>query len=204
MDWCFLSWVKRPKKSSSDKRCEDRTHLIRAWQVMKIQIARIPNEGIHLRFTEKDSWIVQKLSRALGELYHPVDPVVGRVSVYETMDNLSIQGELSFLIHPVCARCMEVYKIHSQLPIRRLLVPMSEGHPEKADSEDEGVGFYEGAEIDVGEMISEQVVLDQPMIYLCKPDCRGLCLQCGANRNLKECPCRANFEKSPFGVLKKA
>ena len=29
------------------------------------------------------------------------------------------------------------------------------------------------------EILAEQVVLEQPMIYLCRPDCKGLCPECG-------------------------
>jgi uncharacterized protein len=38
-------------------------------------------------------------------------------------------------------------------------------------------------------VLREQVLLSLPVRTLCKPDCKGLCSHCGANRNLQPCSC---------------
>jgi len=43
--------------------------------------------------------------------------------------------------------------------------------------------------IDLGPCIWEEVVLNVPLKFVCKPDCRGLCPRCGANRNEAPCTC---------------
>jgi len=55
------------------------------------------------------------------------------------------------------------------------------------------VAFYEGEAIDLGQLLREQFYLALPMKPLCRPDCRGLCPTCGANRNAASCGCDARW-----------
>jgi uncharacterized protein len=43
--------------------------------------------------------------------------------------------------------------------------------------------------IDLGPMVRDAIVLELPMAPLCREDCRGLCPQCGADRNEGDCAC---------------
>ena len=45
------------------------------------------------------------------------------------------------------------------------------------------ISFYQDDQIDLTELLREQFYLALPMKPLCRDDCRGLCLQCGVNRN---------------------
>jgi uncharacterized protein len=66
------------------------------------------------------------------------------------------------------------------------------------------VAYYEGDRLDLGDVIREQLFLAAPLSRLCRPDCRGLCPTCGANRNQTACACPPVVEESlsPFAVLK--
>ena len=37
--------------------------------------------------------------------------------------------------------------------------------------------------IDLGPLVRDAIVLELPSAPLCRPDCRGLCPHCGADRN---------------------
>jgi uncharacterized protein len=39
--------------------------------------------------------------------------------------------------------------------------------------------------------VRDAIVLELPMAPLCRDDCRGLCPQCGADRNEADCGCVA-------------
>lgn len=43
--------------------------------------------------------------------------------------------------------------------------------------------------IDITEDMREEVILDCPVKFLCKPDCRGLCPKCGKDLNDGKCSC---------------
>jgi uncharacterized protein len=45
--------------------------------------------------------------------------------------------------------------------------------------------------IDLGPLVRDAIVLELPMAPLCREDCRGLCPQCGADRNESDCGCVA-------------
>ncbi|HCI81461.1 MAG TPA: DUF177 domain-containing protein, partial [Ktedonobacter sp.] len=44
-------------------------------------------------------------------------------------------------------------------------------------------------EVDLTEAIRQQVLLDVPMVTLCKENCAGLCSQCGHDLNTGPCDC---------------
>ncbi len=56
---------------------------------------------------------------------------------------------------------------------------------------------------DLQKFIEDCIVLSAPRMVKCKPDCKGLCLRCGANLNYEECQCSKLpvGDKNPFGVL---
>jgi len=50
-------------------------------------------------------------------------------------------------------------------------------------------GFYREGELDLGEIVREQLLLNIPMRPLCGESCKGLCPHCGANLNETTCGC---------------
>lgn len=82
--------------------------------------------------------------------------------------------------------------------------------PEDPDEFEDGFELV-GPErtIDLSGAISDAVVMDTPFVLLCRPDCAGLCPQCGANLNDGDCGCAAAAEQAwvesdenPFAALK--
>jgi uncharacterized protein len=53
---------------------------------------------------------------------------------------------------------------------------------------------YTGDVIDLEPLVREQFVLSIPYAPLCKEDCRGLCPQCGIDRNVASCECAAPID----------
>lgn len=48
---------------------------------------------------------------------------------------------------------------------------------------------YDGERVDLEPLLREQFVLSIPYAPLCREDCKGLCPQCGVDRNLESCAC---------------
>ncbi len=61
--------------------------------------------------------------------------------------------------------------------------------PEGGTDRDEDAYPMTGNDLDLEPMARDAVLLELPLAPLCAPDCRGLCPQCGANRNLGDCEC---------------
>jgi len=64
----------------------------------------------------------------------------------------------------------------------------SEEGPE-VRSEDLDVFPYDGEKIDLEPLLREQFVLAIPFAPLCSEECKGLCPQCGIDRNSGTCNC---------------
>ncbi len=65
-------------------------------------------------------------------------------------------------------------------------------------------GEYEllGESIELGRMLEDNVVVNLPVRFLCREDCKGLCSHCGKDLNEGECGCLPKEnEAHPFSSL---
>ncbi len=79
-----------------------------------------------------------------------------------------------------CRRCLRPLEETLHAPILEIFeIAPTEGetHPLAGDL------------IDVGPVVREAVLLELPLAPLCRPDCAGLCPQCGTDRNEGQCDC---------------
>ena len=70
-------------------------------------------------------------------------------------------------------------------------------------TEDElSVSVFDGETIDVDEIVKEQILLTVPTRMLCREDCKGICPECGTDRNTGECNCVTNDIDPRWAALK--
>src|SRR4029453_11457317 len=138
---------------------------------MKIQVDNIPDEGLKLDFSQKDGWVREKIVRALGKLYRPGDPIAGHLSVLTTLENLLVKGRIPPPAHAACDRCLKPFDFDLDLSCERLLTPLFASEDRRRGEKDVEMeltqddldfSFFKGGEIDAGEILAEQIVLDQP------------------------------------------
>lgn len=56
--------------------------------------------------------------------------------------------------------------------------------------------------VDLKEIAREQILLNLPEQVFCRPDCKGLCAKCGADRNLIDCKCDETVPDPRWAALK--
>ncbi len=103
-----------------------------------------------------------------------------------------------------CSRCVEPVRIPIEEKLRVTFMPRHELPDDDAEdggdgpAEDEGQEIaeedldlfpYDGDAIDLEPLFREQFVLAVPFAPLCREDCKGLCPQCGIDRNTGTCSC---------------
>lgn len=93
-------------------------------------------------------------------------PVTGRLEITRTPLSLHLRGTVGTIATVVCSRCL-----------------MEIGRPLTAAFEEE----LELDTLDVTEVVRQHLLLAAPMAPLCRPDCQGICPECGANRNEADC-----------------
>lgn len=86
-----------------------------------------------------------------------------------------------------CARCLTDVPGRFTLTVERTVVTPAEA-ADMDEREDDFVVTEDGC-LDADELLAELFELNFPYKILCREDCRGLCPQCGADRNTSPCTC---------------
>jgi uncharacterized protein len=105
---------------------------------------------------------------------------------------IDLEGEIVARLEMDCTRCLQpkIEKLKIPYSVSYITTENYTAEKEAELSEDDlQVSVFDGSQIDVNELAREQILLNLPEQSFCKEDCKGLCQQCGANRNLIDCNC---------------
>jgi uncharacterized protein len=141
--------------------------------------------------------------------YRVTAPVDLRMVIHTDQDRFRLVGTLKTELELQCSRCLEPFKLPVDRAFDLRFLPAGAAEPE-ADDDDEtevedddvAVTFYHDEQIDLNELLREQFYLVLPMKPLCKADCKGICPQCGTNRNTAPCDCNPRWEDDRLAGLK--
>lgn len=122
-------------------------------------------------------------------------------------DGILVTGIVRASVTGECDRCLEpaAFEVAGEIEEYYLFE-----EPEDPESYEDGFELI-GPDrvIDLGDAISDAVVMDTPFVVLCQPDCKGLCPTCGANLNEGDCGCAeaaeqawVDSDENPFAALK--
>jgi uncharacterized protein len=120
-------------------------------------------------------------------------------------EEVRIKGHLTTRLETICDRCL----VKVEIPISHDFDLFY--RPEQTIAKEEEIevptgemeiGFFSADGIETADVATEQVILSMPMKVVCKADCRGLCPECGANRNVAPCNCAPPQQDSPFASLR--
>lgn len=118
---------------------------------------------------------------------------------------IRIWGRLGTRLETCCDRCLAAVNLPLARDFDLFYRPIeSIAREEEIEipQKELDIGFYSGPGIQLADVVTEQVILSVPMKVICRPDCRGLCPNCGVNRNLEACHCSPAPGDSPFASLK--
>jgi uncharacterized protein len=165
----------------------------------------------HIRLPETDFHKVYQPADLAGgdEEYRVIAPVDLRMVIHKDQDRFRLVGTLKTELGLACSRCLEpfVLPVDREFDLRYLPSGTAEPEPdddEETEVEDDDVAmtFYRDEQIDLNELLREQFYLALPMKPLCSAACRGICPQCGTNRNTAPCDCTPHWEDPRMAGLK--
>jgi uncharacterized protein len=110
----------------------------------------------------------------------------------EIVPDIRLRGRFAGAFQVPCARCIEPVEIPLSAEFDLIFRPIGAdaGAPERSiTSSETEIGYYQKDSLLLEDVLREQVLLSLPVRTLCKPDCKGLCPRCGANRNTQPCSC---------------
>jgi len=120
----------------------------------------------------------------LGSEVELAGPVDADLRLQRTNRGVIVRGELRAPLRRTCARCTDPYVEEVAVAIEEEFLPsvdLATGAPVAVGgSDDEAVlRIDEHHEIDLDGVFRDELALTEPMHPLCRPDCRGLCVECG-------------------------
>lgn len=165
---------------------------------MEIQVAQISeDEGltIHHLYPEGEPTLDED-ARLIGRTELDVQAT-------RAAEKVRLVGSLNATVGFECGRCLTPLTAKVEQSFDLLyLPPLGAGDEHELKDDDLSIAFYQGAAIDIDDLVREQVELALPMTRLCGEGCRGLCAECGANLNSGDCACTVEAADPRWAALK--
>ena len=158
-------------------------------RVLKINVGFLLAEGVgYQRVIELDLPAIHLAEDA------QLDFLRGSLQLSRNSHGILVRGTLASQVLSECSRCLTPTPSPFTLEIEELYsFPPS---PDSVYSVDE-TGI-----LDLVPLFREETILTVPMVTLCRPDCAGLCPQCGQNWNEGPCECEQEDIDPRLAILR--
>lgn len=167
---------------------------------MQLRFSEIPTTGSRYTlkgFTSSDSWegvAVKKLLAAECLLKRR-----------KAEDKVEMQGRVHVIVSVVCDRCLAPFEVEINTPLQMLFELAGADSWQVKELECKGPDLdtilLDEPVIDIDDAFRQHIFLALPVKNLCSEGCKGICPQCGAQRNQELCSCSGSRRESPFSVL---
>lgn len=109
---------------------------------------------------------------------------------------ISLRADVSATADSRCSRCLQPV----QVPVKAQVDAL---YAKELDPEDPDLYAFEGNSLELTDAVKDALLLELPLQFFCRPDCKGLCPVCGINLNKGTCTCQeGNVVTGPFSALK--
>jgi len=115
-----------------------------------------------------------------GLLVLPPDTDVHVEGTLESVgDGVLVTATASAVLDAECSRCLAQFSLPVEADIQELFVYPEHGQ----EYEEEDVTPIHDETVDLEQAVHDAIILELPLIPLCREDCLGLCPVCGADLN---------------------
>lgn len=118
---------------------------------------------------------------------------------------IKLEGRLIAPAQVECDRCLKLIDVPVDTAFRVEYVTTQEYLSSRAAElaeEDMQLSVFDGEVIDIDELVNEQLLLAVPTRAICDESCKGLCPECGANKNVVDCECKVDETDPRWAGLK--
>ena len=110
-----------------------------------------------------------------------LDNFAGQVRLSRTPQGILFQGEFSGSTPQLCVRCLADF-------VQPLKASFDELYAfDERSVSDSGLILPEDGNVDLDDLVREYLLLEIPIKPLCRPNCKGLCAECGIDLNTETC-----------------
>ncbi len=107
----------------------------------------------------------------------------GHVQIDRTQKGLVLKANFSGEHVAGCVRCLDDFNQKVSTKFTELYAF------DKSNTDENELIVPDEGYIDLSPILREYLMIDFPTKPICKPDCQGLCQECGINLNHKDCDC---------------
>jgi len=129
----------------------------------------------------------------LGLTFTEPAKVTGKVT--NTGEGFLVEAKVLLNYGAVCSRCLKEINENRTVEVKEEFV-------QGPRVSDETVYGFTGDLIDLTECLRDEIILALPMKFLCNPQCKGFCSECGTDLNLEACRCPKEKTNHQFEILK--
>lgn len=101
---------------------------------------------------------------------------------------VKVTGKLASELDMSCSRCLKPLSHQVDIDFEESFKQSDQPEADPQD-EDQDIQYVAGDQLDLVPYIEEALLLNLPFAALCKEDCKGLCPNCGTDRNERDCGC---------------
>ena len=127
-----------------------------------------------------------------------IGPIVGHVRLRRINQGLLADGWVDLTLEFECTRCLKQFEQQMHVLFEERFYPTLDVVTGVAltppDDGEDAFPIDAHHLIDLTEAVRQHVLLDIPMVTLCKEDCAGLCPQCGKDLNEGPCNCQPEID----------
>ncbi len=136
--------------------------------------------------------------------YRLVEPLAFVGQATRATDDIYLEGRLTGVVESECSRCLKSFSMPVDLVLEGVYVLQKERQGKESDvlELDSNLSYYDGESLDLLQETKDLLLVNLPIKPVCRPDCRGLCPQCGTDLNEDPCTCEQSKGPSPFDKLK--
>ncbi|MDU6296939.1 DUF177 domain-containing protein [Clostridium celatum] len=117
-----------------------------------------------------------------GEEIRAIEDVKVEGVATSNEDVIVVNASIKTKLQLTCSRCLDTF-------IYPIDIDIEERFTNDIDLQQDGTMFVEGDSLDITEIIENCIISTLPIKRLCKDDCKGLCPECGVNKNVENCSC---------------
>ena len=123
----------------------------------------------------------------------PGTPVDLDLVLERVPEGIVVRGTLATVWSAACSRCLEPVTGEISVHVDELF--------ETAPLEGETYPLEDDV-IDLEPMVRDALLLELPLVPLCRADCAGLCATCGVNHNVASCDCATDEPDPRWAALR--
>ena len=125
-----------------------------------------------------------------------LQPLKGQFRASRTAQGVYVEGVLFSRLPGICSRCTESFMQEIEIELDDHYYTPQVAPAGEMIITDTGL-------LDLGPLVREISVVAVPIQTFCRPDCKGLCIECGANLNEGPCECDQDEIDPRLAILKK-